>query len=656
MPGIIGLITRRTEDIIRQRLERGCGRLLRQPWLKAKTRVCSPMGMASVQLEGKLEGGDIWMAEDESLCVAIDGELYFAPAAAWDSDKTTSGKSVSGITDKATSGISGETISGKVHSIEKPTCNCAAHIGALFREHGKDWVKQVRGAFAVSIFDRNKGDLWLFSDRYGFRPLAYAQLDDTFLFGSSMAAITAAWPEGSWSLDWGAVADWFTFEHVLGEKTFIDSIKLLPNAGVLHYSFETKKVDVRSYWSMDAIPFLEGIGFDEAVEESCRLFGKAIDEQVSGDERIGVYLTSGLDSRTVGGYLAKRGMPFSSFTYGATGCRDMVWGEALAALLKADHHNYPLDDGAWIPEYSDVFHAATESFANCYQASHGVSQYAETRAHIDVHLNGYGGGSFAGGDTTTVSALAAKTDEERIEMLYREYTDYLGCVFRYPIERYYLFQPEARKEIEGRAEAAIGAEVRRVSHLRADIIGDAFTLNNRYKKLFPYLIALERDYFEERSPFMDYALIDFLFSLPTEIRLNRRLQLGMLDHALPELSEVPWQVTAKPPTLDQRKLKAFDRKAKYSRWFNKQAEPFEPGRNYAFWLRANGLGWAREVLDSPRTHDRGVMSRSYLVDLVDRAARSETMPYPEQRNLAFRIGAAISFELMCRLVLDNKDS
>jgi len=240
-------------------------------------------------------------------------------------------------------------------------------------------------------------------------------------------------------------------------------------------------------------------------------------------------------------------------------------------------------------------------------------------------------------------------------MLYQEYTDCLGNVFRYPIERYYLFLPDVRKEIEGRAEAAIEAEVRRVSHLRPDIIGDAFTLNNRYKKLFPYLIALERDYFEERSPFMDYALMDFLFSLPTEIRLHRRLQLGMLDQALPELSEVPWQVTAKPPTLDQRKLKAFERKARYSRWFGKQIEPFEPGRNYAYWLRESGLGWAREILDNRRTEERGVMSRRYLIDLVDRASRSETLPYPDQRNLAFRIGAAISFELMCRLVLDHRD-
>ncbi|MFH1998881.1 MAG: asparagine synthase-related protein [Planctomycetota bacterium] len=630
MPGIIGLITYESDDVIRKRLNQGGQRLLRQPWHNTKSFVCPPFGIASIQLESRLTGGDLWSAEDESLTVAIDGELYFAPTA------TSS--------------------SGKELSINRPTSRCAEHIGALYCRLGKNWVREVRGAFAVTLFDRSKGELWLFSDRYGFRPLAYAKTGTTFIFGSTMASITAAQPEASWSLDWDAIADWFTFEHILGEKTFIEQIKLLPNAGAICFNVETKDFVVHSYWSMDSIPFQPEITFDEAVEEACRLFEKAIDEQAAGDDRLGVYLTSGLDSRTVAGYLWRRNKKFSSFTYGATGCRDMVWGEALARLLGSQHYSYPLDDGAWIPKYSTEFHAATESFANCYQASHGVSHYAQTHDLIDVHLNGYGGGSFAGGDTTSISELAAKTDEERIEELYKTYTDQLGNVFRYPIERYYLFTPKVRKKLEGRAEASMEAEVRRVIHLRPDIIGDAFTLNNRYKKLFPYLMALERDYFEERSPFMDYALNDFLFSIPTEIRLHRRLQLGMLDHSLQELTDVPWQVTTKPPTLDQRRLKSFERKAKYSRWFNKQTEPFEPGRNYALWLRQDGLEWARTILDSRRTEKHGVMNRKYLGNLVDRATRSEKLNYPEQRNLAFRIGAAISFELMCRLVLDHMSS
>jgi asparagine synthetase B (glutamine-hydrolysing) len=250
------------------------------------------------------------------------------------------------------------------------------------------------------------------------------------------------------------------------------------------------------------------------------------------------------------------------------------------------------------------------------------------------------------------------TSEGRAEELYKAYGFALGNVFRYPLERYYLFCPGIREQIQGRAEASFHKEFQRCAHLRPDIIGDAFTLNNRYKKMFAYLVAVERDYFEDRCPFMDYDFINFLFSIPTKLRLGRQIQIGMLKRALPEMTTVPWQVTARRPTLASS--------TKASRWFGKfqnllrhwglsQSLPFEPGRNYAKWLREDGIDWVRTILDCDRLEQRNVLSRAYLCDLLERIRTSEKLRYPEQRNLAFRIGSATSFEIMCRIVLDGTD-
>lgn len=633
MPGIFSLVTHDPNAGVEERLDRGAHRLLRHPWHHAEKHVAPQFGIASIQREGRLSGGDLWVSPDRALVVAIDGELYKAPS------------------------ITGPE--GNRYSLDYPTSRCAAHIAALYRDQGNSWVRDVSGAFAVVIFDRNNGQLWLFTDRYGLRPLAYCHISEAFIIGSTMACFTAGWPGIDWTPDWSAVADWFTFEHVLGEKTFLKRVKLLPNAGCLRYDLKTGTISVDQYWTLQEISPLCGITLHEAVEESCRLFHKAVVEQSAGDIRIGVYLTSGLDSRTTAGFLAKQKVELSTFTYGATGCRDMVWGADLARKMGSRHFALPLDDGRWIPRFADAFHAPSESFANCYKASHGIRDYRAVRDIIDVHLSGYGGGSFAGGDTTTIGALSVPTNEERVEELYADFVYVLGNVYHSPMERYYLFHPDMRASIFGRAEASIDMEFYRYAHLRRDIMGDAFVLNNRYKKFFSYLIAVERDYFEDRSPFMDYDFMDFLFAIPTSLRLHRQLQLGMLDYALPEMTTVPWQVTTSPPTLDRRRLKAYERRTRLMQWmrrcFGGPPLPFEPGRNYAKWLREDGLAWSRRILESTQLEQRGILNRLYLSGLIDRVARSEDLVYPEQRNLAFCTGAAISFEIMCRMVLDGAE-
>lgn len=624
MPGIFGIITPDAPDLLASRLSRGINRLLHQPWSHTRSHLAPPFGVA-VALRGEpLAGGDLWAAPEGDLVVGVDGELYAGPQSHTDPPPLF------------------------------PTPHCAAYIGHLYREHGSKWVEQVRGAFAVAIWDGGEPGVHLYVDRYGLRPLYYTHIGQHFIFSSNMAAITAAWPEAGWQLNLDAVADFFTFEHVLGEKSYLKDVTLLPNAGSVHYNFEERQLSHATYWSLSELPFQANSSFDEAVKQACDLFGQALDEQLPAQERPGIYLTGGLDSRTTAGFLKRCRTNFVTCTYGLTGSRDVVWGGALAKRVGSQHHFFPMDDGAWVFRYASEFVASTEAFVNCFH-SHGISTYETARKMMDVHLSGYGGGSFAGGDTTSVAALAAGTHRERAEEMYKTYLFGLGNVYRTSFEQDYLFQPELRHKIVGRAETSFRQEFEKYATLRPDIIGDAFTLCNRYKKMFAYIIANERNYLEDRAPFMDYRFLDFIFSLPTSIRLERQLQLGMIEYGAPELVWVPWQTTATLPTRRRWLQVGYKLGRRILGITSGYSLPTEPGRNYPKWLHEHGLLWASEILDSDRLQARGILERTYLRELINRVPRAiEYRPYQQQRSLAYRIGAAVTFELMCRRVFDGE--
>ena len=56
-------------------------------------------------------------------------------------------------------------------------------------EWGEKCVKRFNGMFAFSIWDKKEKTLFLVRDRYGIKPLYYAQFGKVFLFASEQKAI-----------------------------------------------------------------------------------------------------------------------------------------------------------------------------------------------------------------------------------------------------------------------------------------------------------------------------------------------------------------------------------------------------------------------------------------------------------------------------------
>ena len=631
MPGICGIVSGGSVDSLERRSQAGLDRLVRSPWHRSKLVIQPPVALGVVLREGKLAGADLWVDPNSDIIVAIDGELYYAPSLAAGDSK---------------------------HLPRFPTSECAEYIAALYRERGDAWVEAVRGAFAVAILDRASNSLMLYVDRYGLRPLHYAQRSQGLVFGSSMAAITAACPSANWHLNLDAVADWFGLLHVLGDKTFLRDVAVMPSAGILRYEIDSGLLSLFRYWSAEQVTPLGEIDFDEAAREACRLFGQAIDEQVGQDERVGVYLTGGLDSRTIAGFLHRRHISFDAFTYGDPGHIDTICARAIAKKTASHHYLFDLEPGDWVWQYADRFLASTESFASCFN-SHGISTCEDARSRIDVHLSGIGGGSFAGGDTTSAAAIWARSHRHRAEEMYWHYVR-MGNAFRTEYEREHLFSPSIRPEMAGRSHHSFDQAFAPYAQVQSDAVGDLFTLENRYKKFFAYCIAAERDFFELRCPFMDYRFLDFIFSLPSEWRLHRNLQLGMLDVALPELTLIPWEATESLPTRRAWLKNAYDLPSLAWRKLVRLLPGYQPKpyaqRDFPRWLRDCCMPWAREVLASEQLAEHRILDRDHLLDLLQRvpAVIHRSIPYYERRTLTNAIGAAISFELMCRRVLDGE--
>lgn len=108
---------------------------------------------------------------------------------------------------------------------------------ALCAQHGERFVDQLDGAFVIAIWDRAQRRLVLANDRFALYPIFVARAGQRFLFAPEVKAVLVD-KYVDRSLRTEAIAEYVRFQHLLGYKTFVNGVKLLPVASVLIYSLD----------------------------------------------------------------------------------------------------------------------------------------------------------------------------------------------------------------------------------------------------------------------------------------------------------------------------------------------------------------------------------------------------------------------------------
>src|ERR671922_2055038 len=121
----------------------------------------------------------------------------------------------------------------------------------LYEEEGANLVRALRGIFAFAIYDRPRRRLLLARDRYGVKPLFYAELDGEWVFASEIKAITARRgfvPR----LDRQACYDFLGLGYVPEPATGFAEIRTLPKASVMVVTSAGHQI--RRFWRTEAHP------------------------------------------------------------------------------------------------------------------------------------------------------------------------------------------------------------------------------------------------------------------------------------------------------------------------------------------------------------------------------------------------------------------
>lgn len=180
----------------------------------------------------------------------------------------------------------------------------------LYEEYGDRAFALLNGFFAFALHDTRSGELRVVRDRWGIKPLYYLQDGGPIAFASEVKAFRAL--GRSFPLHRGALWDLFSYGYLPAEETLLEGVRLLKPGCFLKLS-PGKTEEIR-YHRLAPNPDWARLGEEEAREIYAGKVRDAVKLALRSDVPVGLFLSAGLDSNIIL-HEARRYLPGKVRTY-----------------------------------------------------------------------------------------------------------------------------------------------------------------------------------------------------------------------------------------------------------------------------------------------------------------------------------------------------
>jgi asparagine synthase (glutamine-hydrolysing) len=267
----------------------------------------------------------------------------------------------------------------------------------LYEEKGTEGLELLRGMFAFCIWDGRKRSLLLVRDRFGKKPLYYANTSAGFYFGSELKCLRVAGVP--LDLDQEALRLYFQFGYIADPYSPIRAIRKLMPGSWMECSAEGQVKQGR-YWRLPPFSEENRTGCNEAQtkEKLCELFDEAVRIRMIADVPLGAFLSGGIDSSLVVASMARQSAaPVKTFSIGfeESAYNELDYARLVAKKYKTDHHDIVVK-----PDSVELIKKLVRHYDEPFGDSSAIPTYIVSDfavKHVKVALSGDGGDEFFAG-------------------------------------------------------------------------------------------------------------------------------------------------------------------------------------------------------------------------------------------------------------------
>lgn len=510
-----------------------------------------------------------------------------------------------------------------------------------YAEWGKGCLSRFNGMWSFAIWDSFKEELFCARDRFAIKPFVYYYDGTTFIFASEIKALLHH-PLIRATPNYQAIYDFIIYSQANHtNETFFKDIHQLPGA---HYCIVNHQgLKIVRFWDIDENRRFEG-DLEQAGEELHRLLEEAIRLRFRSDVEVASCLSGGLDSTSivcVADQLIKNGhlktdhqLNTFSLAFDYPQYDERKWIETVRNATQINSHFIIPSETDFVSGLNDLIAVQEEPFAGTSIFGQYMVMKLIHEHGIKVTLDGQGSDEVLAGYLRYADAyfadLILKGDQEELGRQIDIYCQKhsltpsiaqeramklvkTGTLGRHVEENSKYLMPDFSRQYyhEMYLSKKFGSLLQ--NQLYDDLTTTSIPALLRYEDRNSMAFSIE-----SRVPFLDYRLVEFVFSLPVEMKMNnavtkvvlRRAMHGVIPRQIENRQdkmgfvtpEAIWFREGLQPVLDE----VFSSKSFSSRCFfnpemaRKEWDEYKAGkRNHSFliWRLVNTELWLRKFCD-----------------------------------------------------------
>jgi asparagine synthase (glutamine-hydrolysing) len=481
---------------------------------------------------------------------------------------------------------------------------------------GQDFVKKLNGMFAIAIFDKRKNSLFLYRDRVGVKPLYIYKNDKFIAFASEIKTLLPLLDKREVNLE--AIHHFLSFNYIPSPITAFKNINHL-EAGT-YIEFNNQKITKNIWWDLAKIRVNKNISLDQASDDILYLLEEATKIRLRSDVEVAGFLSGGVDSSTVIGLAAKHyNKKLKTYSIGFEDDRfdETIYAKEAAARFNTNHiskivHSdmnklWPLALYFCDQPHGDV------SFVPTYEVANLASK------DVKVVLTGDGGDEIFAGYDKYIDFFAKNNSlSNGYEKAYFEFSSLLTNNEKLDI---YSNDLKTKFKDHDSFEFTRGFfdKYREFDPINKVLAFDTHFLLSGNNLVKPDRMGMACS-LEARSPFLDYRVIEYGFSLPGEFKIHNNTSKYILKKAVENLIG---------KNLTHRKKQMFT--VPIGEWFKGELADFMKG-----------------ILLSDRFLSRGIFSPDKVQELISNHIAGK-------KNHTRILRAMIAVELWYRIFIDQNE-
>jgi asparagine synthase (glutamine-hydrolysing) len=459
----------------------------------------------------------------------------------------------------------------------------------LYVHEKENGLNKLNGFFSFCIYDKEEQSLFLARDRFGIKPLLYLFDEDKFIFASEMKSLVKYGIEKE--IDYTSLYTYLQLNYIPAPDSIFKKVKkLLPG----HYAKVTRqKLEIEQYYS---IPYngqrhndhgLSTIDYEQAKIKLKKLLEESVQKRLVADVPLGSFLSGGIDSSIVTGLASKHKPNLHTFSIGFRDEKffdETHFARLVAKHFQTDHTVFSLTNNDLYAHVNSILDYFDEPFAD----SSAIAVYIlskETRKHATVALSGDGADELLAGYNKHAAfyrsinkgwkenvvgglhplwKLLPQSRNSSLSNKVRQLNRFSEGLKLNTQERYwrwagYAKENEAFDLLNGSSQKQLDQEYQtRKQELLKDIpakaeLNDILLTDTKFVLPNDMLTKVDlmsmANGLEVRVPFLDYELVNFIFSLPSSFKINGQMRKRILKDAFRDFL---------PPELYNRPKKGFE--------------------------------------------------------------------------------------------------